>query len=68
QGLPGLEGFSENKGVDAYEDMLTINGKTFQAAVIATGLSKPENFINEMLDNAASVENLNEEERQERTW
>ncbi|GFW77915.1 hypothetical protein TNCV_3911251 [Trichonephila clavipes] len=59
--LPGLESLSEKKGFVSYEDLSTINRTkypTFQEAAIATGVSKSENFIREVLENAASLMNL----------
>ncbi|GFX39663.1 hypothetical protein TNCV_2104071 [Trichonephila clavipes] len=56
--LPGLELLHEKKGVVFYEDLLTINEtkySTFQEAARTADLSKSKDFINEMLDDAASV-------------
>ncbi|GFW47722.1 hypothetical protein TNCV_2829121 [Trichonephila clavipes] len=70
QRLPGLETLREKKSVVSFEDLLSINGtkySAFQEAARAAGLSKSEDFfINEVLNDAVSVMNLNEEERQER--
>ncbi|GFW15471.1 hypothetical protein TNCV_4656111 [Trichonephila clavipes] len=66
QRLPGLELLPEKKGVVSYEDLLTINRTKYSTFQKAAGLLKSEDFINEVLDDAASVINLTEEERQER--
>ncbi|GFX22083.1 hypothetical protein TNCV_3054391 [Trichonephila clavipes] len=57
----------EKKGVVSYEYLLTIKGtkySTFQEAERAAGLSKSDDFINEVLDDAASVINITEKKRQ----
>ncbi|GFY07214.1 hypothetical protein TNCV_277611 [Trichonephila clavipes] len=58
QQLPGLEALLEKKGVVSYKDLLIINGTKyshFPEAARSAGLSKSEEFINEVLDDAASV-------------
>ncbi|GFW75378.1 hypothetical protein TNCV_4190321 [Trichonephila clavipes] len=60
---------ARKKSVVSYEDSLKINRSkysAFQEAARATGLLKSEDFINEVLDDAASVINLTDEERLER--
>ncbi|GFX29029.1 hypothetical protein TNCV_3030711 [Trichonephila clavipes] len=66
QRLPELESLREKKCVVSYEDSLTINGTKHSTIQKAAGLSKSEDFINEVLDDAASVMNLTGKERQER--
>ncbi|GFY34498.1 hypothetical protein TNCV_2821841 [Trichonephila clavipes] len=65
----GQESLREKKGV-AYTKTLINNQRnsnsTFQEAARATGLSKSEDFISEVVDDAPSVKNLTEEEHQER--
>ncbi|GFW30999.1 hypothetical protein TNCV_2940991 [Trichonephila clavipes] len=65
QRLPRIESLREKKRVVSHEDLLTINGSkcsTFQVAARVAGLSKSQNFINEVLNDAALVINLTEEE------
>ncbi|GFT58433.1 hypothetical protein TNCV_2119281 [Trichonephila clavipes] len=53
------------------EDLLPIKGtkySIFQEAARAAGLSKSEDFVNEVLDDVASVMNLTEKERKERIF
>ncbi|GFW06428.1 hypothetical protein TNCV_2187631 [Trichonephila clavipes] len=69
QRLPGLESLHEKKCVVSYEILLKINEtkySTFQEAARTAGLSKADDFMNEMLDDADSVMSLIEEECQER--
>ncbi|GFU65432.1 hypothetical protein TNCV_633551 [Trichonephila clavipes] len=52
----------------SYEDLLTINGikySVFQESARATSLSKSEDCINKVLDDAVSVMYLKAEKRQE---
>ncbi|GFV17270.1 hypothetical protein TNCV_5103331 [Trichonephila clavipes] len=66
-----MESLREKKGGVSYEELLTISGtkySAFQEAVRAAGSSKSEDFINEVLDDAASMINLTEEEREERNF
>ncbi|GFX29533.1 mariner Mos1 transposase [Trichonephila clavipes] len=66
QRLPELESLREKKGFVSYED-LTINGTnytTFQEAARGAGLPISGDFIDEELDDAASVMNLTEEKLQ----
>ncbi|GFU12972.1 hypothetical protein TNCV_1457011 [Trichonephila clavipes] len=66
QRLPGLESLQEKKGLVSYEDLLRINGTQYSTYQEATSLSKFEDFIDEVLNDVASVMNLTEEECQER--
>ncbi|GFV50954.1 hypothetical protein TNCV_302151 [Trichonephila clavipes] len=67
--LLGLKSLREKKCVVSHVNSSTINGakySTFQRAAKTAGLSKSEDFINEMLDDAASMMSLTEDEQQER--
>ncbi|GFV41078.1 hypothetical protein TNCV_2666691 [Trichonephila clavipes] len=65
QRLPGLR---EKKEVVSYEDLLLIKGakySIFQEAERAEGLSKSDDLVDEVLDDATSLMNLREKDRQE---
>ncbi|GFT19276.1 uncharacterized protein TNCV_303781 [Trichonephila clavipes] len=53
QRLSGLESLCDKKGVVSYEDLLIINGTKYSVFREAAGLEKSEDFINEVLDDAA---------------
>ncbi|GFU78483.1 hypothetical protein TNCV_2300951 [Trichonephila clavipes] len=66
QRLPELELLHEKKDTVSYKNLFLINGtkySTFQKAARAACLSKFEDFITEVLNDAASEVNLIEEER-----